>query len=54
MRAPDECLYCDGTTDCGFCEAGVPLDTQEDWDKSWGSILDRIRAGELPVWIGEG
>lgn len=23
---------------CGFCDNGKPLDTQEDWDNSWGRI----------------
>lgn len=38
------CVYCDGKGnstaggECGFCEAGVPLDTQEDWDNSWGRV----------------
>lgn len=37
--APKECLYCDGTDpDCGFCEMGKPLDTQEDWDRRWGRV----------------
>lgn len=39
-KAPELCLYCQGTNpDCGFCESGVPLDTQEDWDNSWGTIF---------------
>lgn len=43
-RAPDRCHYCGGDDpDCGFCEQGVPLDTQEDWDASWGSLLSRGR-----------
>lgn len=48
MKAPDKCVYCDGTDpNCGFCEMGVPLDTQEDWDASWGRVLDvsKIVAG---------
>ena len=42
---PERCLYCKGTgradddNECGFCIDGVPLDTQEDWDASWGRIL---------------
>lgn len=41
MKAPEKCLYCDGTdSNCGFCVMGKPLDTQEDWDNSWGRILD--------------
>lgn len=48
-KAPERCLYCqDGTgrsepqpdpNECGFCDNGKPLDTQEDWDKSWGRIF---------------
>lgn len=39
-KAPTRCLYCKGENpDCGFCENGVPLDTQEDWDNSWGRIF---------------
>lgn len=47
-KAPEVCLYCDGEGNstaggrCGFCENGVPLDTQEDWDNSWGGINERI------------
>jgi hypothetical protein len=38
--APDTCLYCNGADPgCGFCDMGQPLDTQEDWDNSWGKIL---------------
>lgn len=46
-KAPEFCLYCDkqGNSSaggpCGFCINGKPLDTQEDWDKSWGKILDK-------------
>lgn len=46
MKAPKVCLYCDGTgkaddtNECGFCENGKPLDTQDDWDHTWGPILD--------------
>lgn len=40
MKRPEKCAYCDGTDpNCGFCEMGTPLDTQEDWDASWGRIL---------------
>lgn len=44
-KAPEVCLYCKGTGEgpgspCGFCENGVPLDTQEDWDKGWGKLFD--------------
>jgi hypothetical protein len=44
--APDLCHYCDSKGNspaggkCGFCEDGIPLDTQEDWDNSWGKIFD--------------
>ncbi len=44
MKAPTTCLYCDGHGnstaggECGFCEGGTPLDTQEDWDNSWGRV----------------
>ena len=38
-KAPDRCLYCKGDDpNCGFCEMGVPLDTQQDWDRSWGRV----------------
>ena len=44
MDAPGRCLYCDGTDpNCGFCEMGVPLDTQEDWDRSWGKVFQVAR-----------
>lgn len=48
-KAPEICLYCDGEGNssaggrCGFCENGKPLDTQEDWDKSWGRIFAIIK-----------
>lgn len=44
-KAPTTCVYCHGTgqaddaNECGFCDGGSPLDTQEDWDRSWGRIL---------------
>jgi hypothetical protein len=46
-KAPDTCIYCDGTGSCdgflcGFCDEGKPLDTQEDWDRSWGKIWGKI------------
>lgn len=43
-KAPEVCLYCDGEGNssaggrCGFCENGKPLDTQSDWDASWGKV----------------
>lgn len=43
MKAPDRCLYCDGTDpNCGFCDMGKPLDTQEDWDNSWGNVFELL------------
>jgi hypothetical protein len=40
-KAPVKCLYCDGKDpNCGFCQDGIPLDTQKDWDNSWGRIFD--------------
>jgi len=48
MNAPERCLYCeDDDATCGFCENGKPLDTQEDWDRSWGRILD-TSSGSYP------
>lgn len=47
-KAPERCLYCDHTDpDCGFCDMGVPLDTQEDWDESWGEIWPDFDASRL-------
>ena len=46
-KAPEVCLYCDKQGNskaggaCGFCVEGKPLDTQEDWDNSWGGILEK-------------
>lgn len=43
-KAPEFCLYCDkrGNSSaggsCGFCVGGKPLDTQEDWDRTWGKL----------------
>lgn len=43
-KAPMTCLYCDGEGNssagghCGFCAGGKPLDTQKDWDNSWGKV----------------
>lgn len=52
MARPEVCAYCEGagvvrtagivgseTEECGFCDNGVPLDSQEDWDRTWGRIL---------------
>lgn len=52
VTRPTVCNYCDGKGrmpetgegrdgfyECGFCENGVPLDTQ-DWDRSWGRIFE--------------
>lgn len=47
-KAPEICLYCDGEGNssaggpCGFCVEGKPLDTQEDWDNSWGRVFKFI------------
>lgn len=45
-KAPTLCASCRGKdmtptlgAECGFCTNGKPLDTQADWDKSWGRIL---------------
>lgn len=48
MKAPTTCLYCHGEprdddNDCGFCEKGKPLDTQEDWDRTWGRVFPESR-----------
>lgn len=45
-KAPEVCLYCKGSGlaaggNCGFCVEGKPLDTQEDWDASWGGIHEK-------------
>lgn len=48
MSAPTICVYCDGHGnssfggDCGFCENGIPLDTVEDWKRTWGGVFDRV------------
>lgn len=45
-KAPEICRYCDGEGNsdagghCGFCAGGKPLDTQEDWDNSWGRVQE--------------
>lgn len=50
-KAPDKCLYCGGKgyrsvgdqlEECGFCDNGSPLDSQRDWDKSWGNLPNQI------------
>jgi len=52
--APKVCLYCDGAGHgsagpCGFCRNGKPLDTQEDWDRTWGATLDRVARKYAPA-----
>lgn len=48
-KAPTTCHYCYGTDPgCGFCEDGRPLDTQEDWDHSWGRVLAPLGSDERP------
>jgi hypothetical protein len=45
---PTTCVYCDGHGnsdaggECGFCDQGLPLDTQENWDNTWGRVFDLI------------
>lgn len=45
MSAPKVCLYCDGHGNsdaggaCGFCDKGRPLDTEDDWTRTWGRII---------------
>lgn len=46
-KAPEVCLYCKGSGlaavgNCGFCLEGKPLDTQEDWDASWGKLFEDL------------
>lgn len=42
--APTECMYCNhDDPDCGFCDMGKPLDTQEDWDRTWGQMIEGAR-----------
>jgi DnaJ-class molecular chaperone len=36
--------------ECGFCDGGVPLDTQEDWDKTWGRIWPGCEAPKVCVY----
>lgn len=46
MSAPTRCMYCHGDNpDCGFCDDGLPLDTQEDWDRTWGRVSDHPKTG---------
>lgn len=48
--APDHCLYCDGSDPtCGFCDMGKPLDTQADWDASWGRVFAGLRSNRQQV-----
>lgn len=49
-KAPENCMFCDGdghnsraNTPCGFCLNGKPLDSQEDWDRSWSGIVEKAR-----------
>ena len=60
MKAPTTCLYCDGHGNssaggsCGFCNRGRPLDTQPDWDASWGARLAAVsEVVETPRKDGE-
>lgn len=49
MEVPKVCVYCDGTGkssaggECGFCEKGKPLDTKDDWDRTWGKTLAKSK-----------
>lgn len=53
-KAPEECLYCDhDDPNCGFCEMGKPLDTQEDWDRTWGRVLGEGPSEALLAAIAE-
>ena len=52
-KAPETCLYCDGEGNgpgapCGFCFEGEPLDTQEDWDRTWAQLFARRRQRPAP------
>lgn len=48
-KAPEVCMVCDGhgnpknggSSGCGFCIKGSPLDTQEDWDTAWGGLHEK-------------
>ncbi len=52
-KAPEICLYCDGEGNssaggrCGFCENGKPLDTQDDWDRTWMKTFEFLHALSL-------
>lgn len=51
-KAPETCRYCWGTgngpgSPCGFCVDGKPLDTQEDWDNSWGKLFKMLGIPEI-------
>ena len=58
-KAPEICLYCDKEGNsragglCGFCIEGKPLDTQEDWDNSWGKTFENIKRRNLGSWHHE-
>lgn len=49
---PENCLYCDGLGNssaggaCGFCDNGKPVDTEDDWKASWGTLFERLREFE--------
>jgi hypothetical protein len=54
-KAPEHCLYCKGDDpNCGFCEMGKPLDTQEDWDNSWGRVEKLIHDFVVPRMVQPG
>lgn len=51
FERPTVCIYCDGHGNgaagpCGFCENGAPLDTQEDWDRTWGHTFRTVLSPE--------
>lgn len=58
-KAPEICINCKGTGDgpgspCGFCENGKPLDTQEDWDATWGRLFPTPKVNPCKhegVWV---
>lgn len=43
-----KCIYCDREGNskaggsCGFCDNGKPLDSEEDWEKSWQRVFDYL------------